>query len=135
MRNSKPIDAVNDVCRLGRRCLCGGLPPRRRQVLHRLLAGDGEKHVALTLGVSRDTIHSHLKNLYRHFNVNGRLELMALAVEAAAAPANRPRAVAHDIGLNDLQQRQLHQIISNASGATRKQILHAQILLHCDGQR
>jgi len=55
-----------------------GLPPRRRQILERLLEGDSEKQAARFLGLSSQTVHDHVKVLYRHFGVASRGELMAL---------------------------------------------------------
>lgn len=54
-----------------------GLPPRLRQVLRRLLAGDGEKQVAQHLGISRHTVHTYVNRLHRRFDVQSRGELLA----------------------------------------------------------
>jgi DNA-binding NarL/FixJ family response regulator len=54
-----------------------GLPPRSLEVLDTLLDGDAEKQVALRLGIGRDTVHDHVKLLYRHFGVCSRAELLA----------------------------------------------------------
>jgi DNA-binding CsgD family transcriptional regulator len=54
-----------------------GLPPRQRQVLRLLLSGLGEKEIAARLGLSRNTVHHHVKALYRHFHVSTRSELLA----------------------------------------------------------
>jgi DNA-binding CsgD family transcriptional regulator len=56
------------------------LPPRLRQVLARLRLGEGEKQVATALGLSRQTVHSYVKLLYRHFGVGSRAELLLRAV-------------------------------------------------------
>src|SRR4051812_1704635 len=53
------------------------LSPRMRQTLERLMAGDGEKQVALRLSLSQHTIHVYIKALYRSFGVNSRGELLA----------------------------------------------------------
>lgn len=53
------------------------LTVRQRQTLYRLLAGDSEKQVAAGLGLSRHTVHVHVKSLYRTFKVNSRNELLA----------------------------------------------------------
>jgi DNA-binding CsgD family transcriptional regulator len=53
------------------------LPARLRPVLGRLLAGDAEKQAAITLGLSRHTVHEYTKTLYRRFGVNSRGELLA----------------------------------------------------------
>lgn len=56
------------------------LPPRLKQVLDRLLSGDGEKQAAKKLSLSPHTINDYVKELYRRFHVNTRSELMALFV-------------------------------------------------------
>jgi DNA-binding CsgD family transcriptional regulator len=53
------------------------LTVRQKQTLHRLLAGDSEKQVAAELGLSRHTVHVHVKSLYKVFKVNTRNELLA----------------------------------------------------------
>jgi DNA-binding CsgD family transcriptional regulator len=53
------------------------LPPRTRQVLRCLLEGDGDKHVAVRLGISPLTVNVHTKLIYRHFGVLSRAELLA----------------------------------------------------------
>lgn len=58
------------------------LPTRLRQVLSCLISGDGEKQVALRLGLSVHTVHEHVKRLHRIFNVSSRGELLAAAGHA-----------------------------------------------------
>jgi len=53
------------------------LPPRLRQTLQLLLAGNSEKEAATTLGLSRATLHKYVTALYRHFHVSSRPELLA----------------------------------------------------------
>lgn len=53
------------------------LSPRLRQTLERLLAGDSERQAALALGISPATIREYVTNLYRHFGVASRSELLA----------------------------------------------------------
>lgn len=53
------------------------LPNRVRQVLFCLMEGDSEKQVALRLGISRHTVHEHVRRLYRRFDVSSRGELLA----------------------------------------------------------
>ena len=53
-----------------------------RQTLRLLLAGDGEKQIALKLGLSQHTVHVYVKALYRGFGVNSRAELMSHFVAA-----------------------------------------------------
>jgi DNA-binding CsgD family transcriptional regulator len=123
-----------DRCTLGGKCLCGKLSPRRRQVLHRVLEGDGEKQMARRLGISVHTVHLHLRHMYAFFGVNSRLELMALAVKTAAGVGVRPRAIRHNIGLTEEQRTELRRLLLVSTGATRQQIRHASILLRLDGQ-
>jgi DNA-binding NarL/FixJ family response regulator len=53
------------------------LSPRMRQTLQSLLAGDSEKQAATKLGVSQNTVHVYVKQLYRKFDVNSRGELLS----------------------------------------------------------
>ena len=57
------------------------LSPRLRQTLAYLLEGDGEKQVADRLGLSHDTTHQYVKELYRHFGIGSRAQLMAYALK------------------------------------------------------
>ncbi len=61
------------------------LSPRRREVLKRLLAGDSEKQIGTTLGITRATAHEHVSAIYRHFSVSSRAELMARFLTPSAA--------------------------------------------------
>jgi len=54
------------------------LTPRERQVLLRLIQGESKKQIAYGLGLSEHTVGDHVKQLYKHFNVNSRGELQAL---------------------------------------------------------
>jgi DNA-binding CsgD family transcriptional regulator len=54
-------------------------PQRLRQVLTCLMEGDGEREIALRLGISQHTVHFHIKELFRRFGVSGRGRLMAAA--------------------------------------------------------
>lgn len=53
------------------------LSPRLRQVLDRLLEGDGEKQIAFDLGLSRATVHEYVGQIYRRFGARSRGELLA----------------------------------------------------------
>lgn len=53
------------------------LPRRLRQTLGHLLQGDGEKQIALKLGLSQHTVHVYVKSLHKRFNVSSRAELLA----------------------------------------------------------
>jgi DNA-binding CsgD family transcriptional regulator len=60
-----------------------GLSDREREVLLLLLSGDSEKEIANALSRSVHTVHTFVRQLYRHFNVSSRGELMALFVDKA----------------------------------------------------
>ena len=49
---------------------------RQRQVLMHLLEGIGEKQVAGRLGISVHTVHAHVREVYRTFDVHSLTELM-----------------------------------------------------------
>jgi FixJ family two-component response regulator len=53
------------------------LSPRQREVMTFLLAGDSLKEVAQKLGLSEHTIGDHVKQIYKHFSVSSRAELLA----------------------------------------------------------
>lgn len=53
------------------------LPPRLRQVLRCLLEGDADKQVAARLRISRHTVNHYTKQIFQHFGVAGRSELLA----------------------------------------------------------
>ncbi len=53
------------------------LPTRKRQVLELLLAGDSIKVIAAKMSLSRHTIGDHVKEIYRHFDVESRSELLS----------------------------------------------------------
>lgn len=62
------------------------LTPRVRAVLDALLEGDGEKQIAVRLGISRHTVHDHIKALYRRIGVGTRGELITLYFRANRPP-------------------------------------------------
>ncbi len=53
------------------------LTSRERQVLACLLTGASEKEVAAALAISPQTVHAHVKSLYRVHGVSSRSQLMA----------------------------------------------------------
>jgi DNA-binding CsgD family transcriptional regulator len=53
------------------------LPPRPQQVLMYLLAGDQAKQVASKMLISVHTVNDHIKQIYRHFGVSSRGELLS----------------------------------------------------------
>lgn len=62
------------------------VPPRRRAVLERLLAGDSERQTALCLEMSEHAVHAHVKALHKQFGVRSRGELLARFIESGFRP-------------------------------------------------
>jgi DNA-binding CsgD family transcriptional regulator len=63
------------------------LSRRLRQVLDRLLDGDGEKQAAARLGVSAATVREYVQAVYRQFGVSSRAELLAHFLRRHRRPA------------------------------------------------
>lgn len=63
------------------------LSGRLREVLWLLCRGSGEKEIAMTLGLSRHTVHKYVTKLYRHFGVRSRGELLAAALRRPGPPS------------------------------------------------
>jgi DNA-binding CsgD family transcriptional regulator len=63
------------------------LSRRRREVLAELLDGLSEKQVAGRLGLSLPTVHEYVTDLYRHFGVSSRGELLAVFLRRRNGPA------------------------------------------------
>jgi DNA-binding NarL/FixJ family response regulator len=74
---------INRICSLAG---VADLPPRVRQTLERLLAGDSEKQIARRLGLSPHTIHIYVKTLYRRFEACTRGELIARLIGTFDSP-------------------------------------------------
>ncbi len=53
------------------------LSPRLRDVLKCLLEGDGDKQIAARLGISLFTVNEYVKQVFYHFGVRSRPELLA----------------------------------------------------------
>lgn len=53
------------------------LPPRVREALRCLLEGDSDKQIAARLHLSPHTVNQYTKRIFRHFQVSGRVELIA----------------------------------------------------------
>lgn len=62
-----------------------GLSVRRKQVLQALLRGRSEKETAQSLGISFNTVHVHVKRLYRTFRVSSRAELISRCFQQSLA--------------------------------------------------
>jgi DNA-binding CsgD family transcriptional regulator len=57
------------------------LPPRLRDVLAGVLAGESEKEIAARLGLSAHTVNRHVQRLYRFYDVSCRSRLLARLYE------------------------------------------------------
>lgn len=53
------------------------LPPRLRDVLNGLLAGESEKQIAARLELSPHTVNRHVQRIYKHYGVRSRSRLLA----------------------------------------------------------
>lgn len=60
-----------------------GLPAKHQVVLDLLLGGEAEKQIARRLAKNEHTIHSRIKQIYRHFGVGSRAQLLAKFVATA----------------------------------------------------
>ena len=63
-----------------------GLPRRCRPTMELLLKGESEKEIALQLHRSINTIHQHVRMIYRHFDVSSRAELLAYFIHRQPKP-------------------------------------------------
>jgi PAS domain S-box-containing protein len=57
------------------------LTPRQAEVLHRLAAGDSTDQIATRLGISRQTVRNHVRDLLQRLGVHSRLEAVVAARE------------------------------------------------------
>ena len=78
----KQRQLVADFCRLigsqiGVENAGAHLPPRLRETLTSLLSGASEKQIAQTMNLSQHTVHVYVKQLYKHYKVSSRGELLA----------------------------------------------------------
>lgn len=53
------------------------LPPRQRLVLNQLVQGATRRTIASHLGLSENTVHGYVKEIFRHFGVHSQAELIA----------------------------------------------------------
>ncbi len=71
---SVPVSAANDHKRIA---LEQQLTPAQRRVYEQLLRGRSEKEIAVPLGISINTVHSHSRAIYKRFAVSSRAELIS----------------------------------------------------------
>ena len=65
------------------------LTPRGQAVLDLLLEGASEKQVAARLRISANTVHGHVKAIYREFGVSSRPELLVQALTSHSGGGGR----------------------------------------------
>lgn len=53
------------------------LTEREKEVLYKLMEGLGYKQIASLCGIARETLNTHMKNIYRKLNVHSRAEVAA----------------------------------------------------------
>jgi DNA-binding NarL/FixJ family response regulator len=53
------------------------LTERENDILNRLIRGLGYKQIAADCGIARETLNTHMKNIYRKLNVHSRAEVAA----------------------------------------------------------
>lgn len=71
------------------------LTPTQRDVLNLLLSGKPEKEIATLLNQSFNTTHTHVKDIFRKYNVNSRAGLMAVWLSASyPSPSRRTATLA-----------------------------------------
>lgn len=68
------------AARLAGRTAQSQLTPREVAVLKLIAEGMHNKEIAATLGITEETVHSHLKNIYTKWNVNDRRGAVNVAV-------------------------------------------------------
>ncbi|MDA8226044.1 MAG: response regulator transcription factor [Betaproteobacteria bacterium] len=61
--------------------LLGQLTQREQQILGCLARGDSNKIIALSLGISHDTVKLHVHNIFAKLNITSRVEAAVFAVE------------------------------------------------------
>ena len=66
------------------------LPGRLRQVLDRILAGDGDKQIAHRLNLSPHTVREYINELHRRFEVSSRSELILRCTAPRGLERPRP---------------------------------------------
>lgn len=70
------------------RALADGVTPRQYEVLTLLAQGHPNKVICQRLGLTADTVKTHLKALFSHFDVHNRTECVAMAVKMRVIELN-----------------------------------------------
>lgn len=69
------------------------LSPRQTDVLNWLIKGLLEKEVALKLGISRETVHNHVRAIYAVYDVHSRVELLLKVIPPPGMNSQASRKV------------------------------------------
>ena len=65
-----------------------GITQREQAVLAGLATGDSNKQIARDLGISPNTVKTHIANLYAKLKVNGRMQAVSAARELRILPSS-----------------------------------------------
>jgi DNA-binding NarL/FixJ family response regulator len=77
--NGQPTPAARPIRTVAQaRCANALLTTREHQVIGLLLAGRSTDAIALALGVSRSTVHSHVQSILRKLGARGRTEAVSI---------------------------------------------------------
>jgi len=80
------------------RTATGSLTPRERQIVCYLCCGFKESAVALSLGISPSTVHSHIASAHRKLGVASRPRLVATVVAIGIIPLEELREMLTQTG-------------------------------------
>lgn len=69
------------------------LPPHLVHTLELLRGGMTQREMAAELGVSFNTVHKYVQEIYQHFGVRGRVQLLSWMLEPPVAADKRPVTV------------------------------------------
>ena len=72
----------------------GRLTPRETEVLQALATGETAGAIAVSLGISRLTVQSHIKSILAKLGVHSKIEAITLAWREGVAPTNRSGLIA-----------------------------------------
>jgi DNA-binding CsgD family transcriptional regulator len=100
------------------------LTSRQSQVLKLLSAGHGEKGVARELGLSRHTVHVHVKGMYRRLGVQTRSELFCKLLRQST-DAYSPAATEYQVemlllALTGVLEGMVHEKCGKVNSADRR---------------
>jgi LuxR family maltose regulon positive regulatory protein len=62
------------------------ISPREQEVLRLISVGHSNRELAQRLSISESTVKTHLSNIYKKLNVNGRVQAVACAKELRVVP-------------------------------------------------